>query len=121
MNEDYQPLITALAQRSISAYFQNDGQLVISTQQRPALPFAGNSFWVTRKDQCWYLCTWGPVCYEVPEAADITALCADFVARGRCAQTFVPSDILKAYRLRQLDDDEYDKLFADSDGPRFSD
>jgi hypothetical protein len=118
MHKDYLPLINALAQRSISAYFQNDDQLVISKQAGPALPFAGNSFWVTRKGQGWYLCTWGPVCYEVPDTADVTALSADFVARGRCAQTFVPVDLIEAYGLRQLDDEEFGQFHTEFEGPR---
>jgi hypothetical protein len=119
MSKLYKPLIAALAKRSVSAYFQNADQLVISKQQGPAFPFAGNSFWVSRKRRRWYLCTWGPVCYEVPGKADFVALCTDFVSRGRCAQTVVSADLIESYRLRQLPDEEFEQVFASQEGPRW--
>jgi hypothetical protein len=119
MSEEYAPLIAALVDRSISVYFQNPDQLVISTQRGPAFPFAGNSFWVSCKGGRWYLCTWAPVCYELPANADCAALCAAFVTRGRCAQTFVPPDLVQKYGLRQLEGDEFDRLFSSTEGPRF--
>lgn len=112
MSRLYKPLIASLAKRSIRAYFQNADQLVISTQDGSPLPFSGNSFWVSRKRRRWYLCTWGPVCYELPPQADLASLCAEFVCRGRCAQTFVPDDLIQTYGLRQLDCDEFDELFG---------
>jgi hypothetical protein len=119
VSKEYPPLIEALSKRSMNAYFQNEDQLVVSTQSGPALPFSGNSFWVSRKRDHWYLCTWGPVCYELPATADCAALCADFVARGRCAQTFVPADLIQKYGLRQLECDEMDRLFSSIEGPRY--
>ena len=117
MSKLYRALISALAERSINAYLQGPDQLVVSTQRGSALPFAGNSFWVSRKGRRWYLCTWGPVCYEVPLQADLSSLCAEFVGHGCCAQTFVPEDLVQRYGLRQVDCDEFDRLFADSEGP----
>ena len=83
MDEDYAPLIAAVAERSVRTYFQGRDQLVVCSQSGPALPFSGNSFWVSLRGAAWYLCTWGPVCYQVPAAADLADLCAEFVARGR--------------------------------------
>jgi len=108
----YQRLIAALADRAINCYFQREGQLVVSTQRGPAWPFAGNSFWVTRKSRRWYLCTWTPVCYAVPPSTDFASLCAEFVGRGRCAQSCVHDDLVQKYDLRQLDDREFVKIFG---------
>jgi hypothetical protein len=115
----YKPLIASLAERSVSAYFQQAEQLVISTQAGPAWPFAGNSFWVSRRRRRWYLCTWGPVCYEVPPGKDFVALCTEFVKRGRCAQVFVPSELVQKHDLRQLECEEFERLFSDGQGPRW--
>jgi hypothetical protein len=118
LSKEYAPLIDALVERSINASFQKDDQLVVSTQRGSALPFSGNSFWVTYNGDRWYLCTWGPVCYELPASADCASLCADFVTRGRCAQTFVSRDLVQNYGLRQLEYDEFDRVFSSTDGPR---
>jgi hypothetical protein len=119
MSKLYAPLIDALAEQSISTYFQDEDQLVVCTQSGPAFPFAGNSFWVSNRGGQWYLCTWGPVCYEVPATADCAALCAEFVRRGTCAKTFVSADLVHKYGLRQMDDNEYDQVLSCVRGPRW--
>jgi hypothetical protein len=121
MSELYNPLVASLAEHSVNACFPQPDQLVISRQKGPVLPCGGNSFWVSHKRSRWFLCTWGPVCYEVPPGKDLVALCSDFVARGHCAQTFVPSDLVQKYGLRELECEEFERLFADQEGPRYAD
>jgi hypothetical protein len=115
VSELYDPLIATLAKRSIEAYFQSSDQLVLSTQKGPVMPFGGNSFWISLKQGCWYLSTWAPVCYEVPPATDLPSLCAEFAAFGRCALAVVPKALVDKYCLRELDENEFDRVFEEND------
>jgi hypothetical protein len=115
VSELYDPLIAALAKRSIEAYFQSSDQLVLSTQKGSVMPFGGNSFWVSLKQGCWYLSTWVPVCYEAPLATDLPSLCAEFATLGRCAQAVVPKALVDKYGLRELGEDEFARVFEEND------
>jgi hypothetical protein len=104
----YKPLIEALQKRSISCYFQNADHLVVCRQRGPAFPFAGNSFSVCHDDDGWYLWTWAPHVYRVPQFENLADLCAEFVDRGESAQAVVPGDLVERYSLVELTPDEWD-------------
>ena len=63
MHEVYKPIIEGLRTRCVCTYFQGEDQLVISRQHGTALPFSGNSFWLSNQQGVWYLCTWAPNAY----------------------------------------------------------
>jgi hypothetical protein len=115
MGEACGSLVEGLHGRSIHTHFQGPGQLVVSRQQGPAWPSAGNSFWIGRVQGQWYLCTWVPVCYQVPASAALVSLCTDFADRGTCAQDAVPVDLVEGYGLAELTE-EVGKLFGSDEG-----
>jgi len=49
MAEGYNEVIEALRGRSVKTYLQSPDQLVVSRQNKPVLPFDGNSFWVSKQ------------------------------------------------------------------------
>src|SRR5438874_1023997 len=106
MEEAYKPVVDGLHQHSMWTYFRNPDQLVVSRQPGPAWPSGGNSFWVSRQQGQWYLGTWAPVCSRVPAEADLVALCAEFVGRGKWAQASVPADLVERYHLVELSSPE---------------
>ncbi len=112
MDEAYPPLIDGLREHSVENYFQGTDQLVVSRQPGPAWPFAGNSYWVTRQQRQWYLCTWTPVCYRVPAEADLVALCVEFVGCGVRAQPRLPADLVEHYGLEELAESEAESLLG---------
>ncbi len=111
MNEVYRPIVEGLSERSVETYFQGDDQLVVSRQYGPVLPYGGNSFWVTNQEGIWYICTWSPTCYKVPEEADLVGLCVDFVDFGSGAQGKIPASMAERYGLTRLTDAEAAETF----------
>jgi hypothetical protein len=106
--EAYRSLIEALRKRSIRCYFQSADHLVISRQNGPALPFAGNSFSVCHEPDGWYLWTWAPHVYRVPNSVILEDLCTEFVDRGESAQVEVPADLVERFSLVELSPEEWD-------------
>src|SRR5262245_12361138 len=102
----YDEVIAALIARGIITRFQKPTQLIVSNQIGPVWPTPGNSFWITRANNEWHLCTWGPTAYFVPTPSDIIPLCIDFMAVGDRAAFDVPQGIVDRYRLRELGNDE---------------
>lgn len=41
----------------------------------------GNSFWVSRLPSGWYLGTWGPNLYRLPDASRLAELCVNWLTR----------------------------------------
>ncbi len=112
MDNPYLQVIDGLTKHKIRAYFQNADQLVISWQTGLAWPEAGNSCWISYKQNRWYICTWPPNCYLLPLSTDIVKLSAEFLARGNAAQSVVPLDLIEKYGLNLLDDAVASELFG---------
>jgi hypothetical protein len=111
MVDAYSQARTALGKRLICTYFQNEHQLVVSNNQGPPWPGAGNSFWISHQQGVWYLCTWVPTCYRIPSSSDVVEVCAEFVAFGSSAQAAVPQEIVEKYSLIEVSHQEASKLF----------
>jgi hypothetical protein len=110
MNDPFAALTSELANDGIRCQFQTAGQLVISRQVGSVWPDRGNSFWVTHVSGCWYLFTWSPVGYRVPEAADFAAVCRACMAFGNSAMYRVPSEIAEPFGLIELSEEEMDAV-----------
>jgi hypothetical protein len=112
MGITYQHMIDELAKHNVSAYFQQDDQLVISRQGDPVWPGPGNSFWISCPNGSWHICTWAPVCYRVPDETGLLKLCLAFLDEGGVAQPNLPLAIVQEYNLSILDDAEASSLFG---------
>jgi hypothetical protein len=110
MGDPYRSLAIELAAHEIRCHFQTRGQMVLSRQMGPIWPDDGNSFWVTRTGNSWYLFTWSPVGYRVPGSVEMAALCRTCMARGDSAMADVPSDIAHAFGLVQLSASEMEAV-----------
>ena len=117
MKNPYAPIVETLLKHGTNACFQSEHQLVISRQTGPVWPDAGNSFWITWKLGTWYLCTWSPICYQLPADSDVAGLCVAFMTIGDKAQRAVPTDLIVKYGLKELEYEEASALFGwdDSD------
>jgi hypothetical protein len=108
--DSYDSMAKALANVGLVAQKQNENQLVVSCQECAVWPNRGNSFWLSRKEGVWYLSTWLPAGYEVPSDRDIVALCSACMV-GPSAMYRVPAGLVTQFQLRELDEDEYERLF----------
>ena len=109
-SDSYDAVTEALATLGLVGQMQGDGQLIVSAQQGPVWPNRGNSFWLSRKQGTWYLSTWLPARYGVPPDQDLVALCSACVG-GSSAMYRVPPEVIARFRLQELEDKEYERLF----------
>jgi hypothetical protein len=116
MPDLYMELATALADNDIRCQFQSAGHMVVSLQVGPTWPDRGNSFWVINVARRWYIFTWTPIGYRVPESVDIAALCRTCMGFGDCAMGRVPSEIAHAFGLVELSEEDAEVVFGEMDG-----
>jgi hypothetical protein len=107
----YTQLAQDLAADGVRCQFQTPGQLVISTQVGPVWPDRGNSFWVTNVSGQWYLFTWAPRGYSLPESDRIAALCRAFMASSAKVEALVPENLIAEFTLRELSDEEVETVY----------
>ncbi len=110
MSDPYANLASALANDGICCQFQAAGQFVISRQTGSIWPDRGNSFWVTHSAGRWYLFTWSPVGYRVPDSVDFAAVCRACMAFGNSAMYRVPREIAEPFGLIELSAEEADAV-----------
>jgi hypothetical protein len=110
MSDPYEELASALAGNGIRCHFHSSGQMVVSSQVGPTWPNRGNSFWVTHIGGRWYLFTWVPIGYRVPETADMAALCRICMGFGDSAMASVPPEIARVFGLAELSEEEEEAL-----------
>ncbi len=53
----------------------------VCSKKRPGGGFTGNSFWVSRLPSGWYLGTWDPFIYRLPDEGRLTELCVGWLSR----------------------------------------
>ena len=106
----YDSMRKALTELGLVGQMQNDDQLVVSSHGGPVWPNHGNSFWLSHKEGNWYLSTWLPAGYRVPAEQDILALCSACMG-GASAMYRLPSEVVARFRLQELDEIEYERLF----------
>src|SRR5215510_5688728 len=110
--DSYDAMTKALAKISLIGQMQREDQLIVSSQQGPVWPNRGNSFWLSRKDGHWYLSTWLPVGYKIPADQDIVALCSTCMMIAPSAMYRVPAEVITKFGLQEIDEGEYERLFA---------
>jgi hypothetical protein len=109
--DTYDSLQEALAAVGLTGQRRSEDQLIVSSQEGPVWPNRGNSFWLSQKKEVWYLSTWLPAVYRIPESQDTVALCVGCMAVGTIAMYRVPPDLLAHFGLQEIDDEEYERLF----------
>jgi hypothetical protein len=116
MNADsYASLASALKAIGLSGYQKRPDQMVVSSQEGPAWPNRGNSFWLSLQGGTWYLSTWLPACYRVPAGQDIVALCSACMELQASAMYRMPDEIATRFGLEHISDSEFERLFPDDE------
>jgi hypothetical protein len=115
MTDPYKVLSAELSGDGILCQFQSRGQLIVSRQQEPFWPGKGNSFWVTHVDGHWYLFTWVPIGYRVPESTNMARLCRTCMGYGKSAMAVVPIPIMQSFGLIELSAEDADAVYREMD------
>ena len=111
----YESAVADLAKRGIRAFLQNPDQLVITRQSGSVWPSGSNSFWISRRNSRWYLCTWLNICYVVPAGADMTDLCERLINSGDQAMQRAPEEYVQRLGLAELTDEKVEEMFGPFD------
>ena len=108
--DPYVGLIMALAAIGLTGQRSRPDQLIVSAQDGPVWPNRGNSFWLSHHEGFWYLSTWLPAGYRVPQEQDLLAHCSACMG-GLSAMYKVPLEVIARFGLQELGDNEYERLF----------
>ena len=104
-------LAEALELAGLKAQRTRPDQLIVSAQAGAVWPDRGNGFWLSHSEGTWYLSTWLPVCYRVPQGQDIVGLCLACMATGTSAMYRVTPEISARFALTEIDERQYERLF----------
>ena len=81
------------------------GRLICASILREDGGLAGNSFWITQRSSRWFLGTWGPHFYRIPDEQRIPELCTTWLHReSRVMAADVDDYIRKEFHLVELED-----------------
>ena len=114
--DSYDSMSKVLEGLGLVGQVQNGDQLVVSSQEGPVWPARGNSFWLSHRQGIWYLSTWLPAGYSIPADQDIVALCSTIMSLATTAMYRISPEIVSRFGLRELDEDEYQRLFSTGAG-----
>jgi hypothetical protein len=103
----YQLLAKAVAEAGFFTTGDFESKVICASKTRPEGGYTGNSFWIARRDSGWFLGTWGPHVYRIPEPARVSELCVTWLRRhpdGTAAD--VDSYIREKFELVEIDPEE---------------
>lgn len=104
----YTDLAEQLESKGVGTHLQNP-ELIIVSNSNPAMPDS-NCFWVTKKEGKWYLGTFLPAIYQLPEAANIAGVCEVVFRSSEKAIWTIDTLIASQLNLRRLSDSEVDEF-----------
>jgi hypothetical protein len=88
-------------------------RLIVCSQGPPDYKrFNGRSFWVTLIDRSWYVATWGPYYYRLPNSDDLLPVIRDHLSETGTMYDF-SAEIKNRYGLVPLDESEVERFLPD--------
>jgi hypothetical protein len=85
----------------------------VCSQRRPQGGYTGNSFWVTRIKDRWYLGTWGSWIYRLPDNCRVADFCIAWLSHKPTPTTAdFDADFVDRFGLIPATDD-FDKVVGD--------
>lgn len=83
-----------------------DHRVVCASHRRGSGGLCGTSFWVTYRRGGWYLGTWRPEFYELPDPTRIGELCLSLLKEGKGSGpiSLCPKRVRRSFQLLKVDD-----------------
>ena len=86
------------------------GRICVSSKRQSDGELTGNSFWVSRLPSGWYLGTWGPHLYRLPDETRLAELCVRWLSRAADATRADFDEQLKAeFGLLPVAEGDFDR------------
>ena len=83
--------------------------MLVVSNENPAWP-GSNSFWVTKKDQVWFLGTWAPAIYRIPSNQDVVKICEVVFRSSSRAIYAIEGSMVEEFKLDKLTDEEMESF-----------
>jgi hypothetical protein len=113
MREEYAELQVKVERAGFFTTFREpDDRIVLASHCYTSGPrqgnFGGNSFWVAKRGENWFIATWGPRFYRVMEPARLVDLCIRLLSRdpGSAYAAFAKA-IQSEFGLVEIDENEF--------------
>jgi hypothetical protein len=116
VREEYAELKAAVERAGFFTTFQPirelDDRIVCASHEYTGGPrqgnLGGNSFWVAKRGESWFIATWGPRYYRVMDPARLVELCIRLLSRdpGRAYAAFNEAIQLE-FTLVEIDENEF--------------
>ena len=79
-------------------------RLICASMRRSDGGLTGNSFWIAERGGDWFLGTWGPHFYRIPEAQRVPELCTTWLRRqSRITLADVDDHVREEFHLVELE------------------
>jgi hypothetical protein len=87
--------------------WDNDSRrLLCASQLRPDGGLTGNSFWIAQRSCGWFLGTWGPHLYRIPDSDRVAELCVTWLKKRPAPTEFDVDDSIKqTFQLLEIESD----------------
>ena len=104
----YDELKSNLARAGFSTYYRDDNDtLICSSAEWPNTPRHANSFWVAKRNNDWYVATWGPRVYWLEDSARVPELCIAVLRENPDrAQWDFADHTKKEFQLHEIEPDD---------------
>ncbi len=91
----------------------NDGGFNLvcaSRQSEDGNRLSGKSFWVwhSRRNKAWYLVTWAPQYYLIPDTEDPAEVCLRWLTASVDSGSYTPDAIVREFGLREVPEPVFD-------------
>lgn len=82
-----------------------DDILICASQKFTKNVIHRNSFWVSYEDRRWYISTWTPKLYILPESCDVNDVLriCELLLKANHTIVQIPSEILKKYKIELIE------------------
>lgn len=87
---------------------QHDCDRIVCASKRFEHGLTGNSFWIAERDSVWYLGTWGPFLYHIPDASRVSDLCIAWLGRTNETMADIDDALKTEYELKPADIHSFD-------------
>ncbi len=84
--------------------------LTFSSANDAGGPAWRKSFWLSRVAGRWYLSTWMPFYYRVPDGQDLLELSLACVTSGATPAGRMPSALVRRFNLQEIDELQHERL-----------
>ena len=113
MIEAYKPLKDAVEAAGFFTTFQpinRPGDRIVCASEGGTWGLGGRSFWCAVRQGRWFIATWTPHIYEIPDATDVAQLATDVLTNNDRLGYDIDAEIKARFGLVEMADEQFDAL-----------